>query len=110
MVEYDDDSIGVGCVLVLRVRGTYDGELSIEELEDIDEQMEVVESGRNFSERIDVNTTSMEKHVSVEYAVQKSISAKALSNKEDRLDAFTVLEDPFIVIDVTTVEFIDRGD
>ena len=106
MPEYDAGSMGIGCVLVAKARGKHKGELSIDELEEVDEQMLQLGSSRT-GQRVDVTTTLTENRVSIEYAYQESILSKSLTHAEDRLEAFTVLEEPFIVVDVKTAEFIE---
>lgn len=111
MVDFDDgDTLGVGCVLTLKARGKNEGELSLEELEEIDEQMLKVGVSRT-GQRVGVSTTEIEKMVTVEYAYQESISVKSLENLQERLEAFTPLKEPYINIDVSKAEFIkEDGD
>lgn len=105
MTKHDKGNIGnVGCVLSLTVRGNYEGILEPEELEGIDNEMLQLGASRT-GQRVDVTTTQSEGMVSVEYVYQESILTKSLYWAEERLGAFTVLEEPFIVIDVVTAEF-----
>lgn len=98
MPQYDAEFDRIECFIVLRVRGDHEGELTVEQLEEIDEQMEVKHLGENFAERIDVQTTEFEKTVTIEYVIKKSIAEWALHNKVERLGAFTELGDPFITV------------
>lgn len=105
MPKYDAGGrAGVGCVLVLKAKGNHKGELSIDQLEEIDGVMLEVGSSRT-GQRINVSTTRTDNMVSIEYAYQESILSKSLRQAERRLDAFTVIEEPFIVADVKAAEF-----
>lgn len=105
MTEYNKGDIGnIGCVLSLTVRANYEGILEPEELEGIDKEMLQIGSSRT-GQRVDVTTTAAEDLVSVEYVYQESVLTKSLFWAEERLEAFTVLEEPFIVVDVVTAEF-----
>jgi hypothetical protein len=94
-----------GCELLLSVHGTHEGELTIEELEEIDDVMAKKEGGKNLTSRIDVSTTEAETKVLVKYIIQTSLSVSALTNKEDRLSHFTVLDDPFIFVGGEEVQY-----
>jgi len=98
MADYDPDYTYMECHIVLKVRGDHEGELTIDELESIDEQMEVNEAGNNLATRIDVDTTSAKYMVTIEYVVQTTMLEQALHNKVERLEHFTVLDDPFITV------------
>lgn len=109
MVEFDiitDEGVKTGgCVLSLTVRGSHEGELSLEELNKIDKAMEVTEGGKSVIERVDVESTKFEEGVSVEYIVQRSMLSRAISNLKDRLEHMTSLEEPFIKVDSRVVTF-----
>lgn len=105
MVQFE--TTGVGCVLILKAVGDHEGELTIEELEEIDDVMLEVGASRT-GQRTDVETTRMANTVRVEYAYQESMNHRSPETAAKRLDAFTVLEDPFIVIDVATAEFVEE--
>lgn len=108
MVRYKQ--IGVGCVLILTVRGKHRGELPLEQLERIDDEMEIKEGGVNLTERTDVSTTEFEKLVKIEYAVQTKVSDWRMSNKAERIEAFTDLDDVSIWASVATAEFVEEED
>lgn len=105
MSKYNKGSVGsIGCVLSLTARANYEGILEPEELESIDGEMLQLGASRT-GQRVDVTTTQSEGMVSIEYVYQESILTKSLYWAEERLEAFTVLEEPFIVIDMVTAEF-----
>lgn len=108
MVEYDRKIVGYGCVLIVRVRGEHKGPLDPRILEQIDEQVIERTGTERTGERVNVESTKTEFGVSIEYAFQKSQLAVGLMNLQRRLEAFTDLKDPVVVVDVEPVEFIDR--
>lgn len=105
MVDIDDGS-NVAPALKLSVNGNYEGEMSIEELEEVDE---VVKSDNEplKRQRIGVSTTEMEKGIVIDYAVQESMHAWTLNNIEERLEAFTEIDEPFVTVDEIAVRFGD---
>lgn len=106
MTQFEpEDKMEVGCELELTVHGKHEGELTIDELEEIDDVMEKREGGKNLTSRVDVTTTRVEDKVLLKYIVQTSLNTSGLANMEDRLRHFTVLDDPFIFVDAQQVEY-----
>lgn len=108
MVEYDTESLGYGCVLIIRIRGEHKGPLDPEILEQIDRQVVENSGTERTGERVSVESTKTEFGVSIEYAFQESFLSAGIENLQERLEAFTDLKDPVVVVDVATAEFIER--
>lgn len=109
MPRYETGDItSLGCVLSLKAVGEYEGELGIEDLEEIDDVMVNIGSQRT-GQRVNVDSTRVNRAVRVEYVYQESILSKSFEHAVDRLEMMTELENPYIVADTTTVEFRDVG-
>lgn len=93
MAEYDvGDTIEIICALKLTVRGKKKGELTSEELEQLDEQVEKGGGVERTGQRVNVTSTLHKDSFSVEYAFQESLSLRGLNNLKKRLDVITDLE------------------
>lgn len=104
MVEYDKIGKGIDCLVSLKVMVDREGEMTHEELEQIDDQMLKVGSSRT-GQRIGVSTTKMEKSATVKYIYQESLLSMSIATAEDRLEAFTDFDSPTIFVDTEVVEY-----
>lgn len=104
MTEFDAEPKRIGCVLTLTAIGNLHGVMNSKQLEEIDDIMLEIGSDRT-GQRIDVDSTSIQDVVFVEYAYQQSILSRSIEFSEEKLRSGTDLEDPYIKIDVATAEF-----
>ncbi len=105
MAKYNrEGGVDTGCLIVLKASGQYDGQPTIEELEEIDDVMEGVGSERT-GKRVDVDTTFAENLASVSYAYQESLNHKDIEHAVERLELLTELTDPYITIKSNTFRF-----
>lgn len=106
MVEFDtspSDSEVEGCLIALEASVEKEGVLNESELEEIDEVMSSIGSSRT-GQRVNVESTKMEKSAKVKYVYQERISGRSISNSMDRLEAFTRFDSPKIWIGTEVVE------
>lgn len=95
-----------GCLVVLDVSVKNEGELTIEELEQIDDVMTEFGSERT-GQRLEVNTNPDKVRSRVKYVYQETLLARSFDALLDRLEYRTPFDDVFVVIGTEVVELKD---
>ena len=107
MVEYErgsDHPDADGCLLAVELKVEKEGELSQEELEQLDEEMSKLGS-QSTGQRIGVNSTGRPGRASVKYVYQERLSSWSMKNLIERVEAFTDFDDATAFIGTEVVEF-----
>lgn len=104
MVKHDKEPGVIDCLPLLRVVVHKEGEIDIDELEQVDDIMLDLGSQRTGN-RTDVTTTESKYTTHIEYVYQERLLSKSVANAEERLAAFTDFDEPSIFIGSNMVEY-----
>ena len=107
MVEYErgqDHPDADGCLIAVELKVDKEGELTQDEMDQLDEQMAKLGSDRT-GQRIGVTSTEFEGSASVKYVYQERLNHWSIKNLIERVEAFTDFNDATAWIGTEVVEF-----
>ena len=107
MVEYErgnEHPDADGCLLAVELMVNKEGELTQDEMEQLDQQMSKLGSERT-GRRIGVNSTDMKDTARVKYVYQERLTSWSMKNLIERVEAFTDFDDATAFIGTEVVEF-----